>query len=121
MSDYISRKEFISRLSEETVYSDWKKIKHIVEAGRRKGDWLEGIYDAILICKGMPSAPIYPQYPLSCKTCKYRIINKNYEKKGVFKDLKAACDLDTGDPFELGRRAEIDDWFCADWEAKEEK
>lgn len=28
------------------------------------------------------------------------------------------CELDTGDPFELGRNAEDDNWFCADGERK---
>lgn len=43
-----------------------------------------------------------------CKDCKHRILHKHY----------AECDLDTGDPYALGRNAEEDDWFCADGEKK---
>lgn len=42
---------------------------------------------------------------IRCKDCKHR-----------FGDI---CDLDTGDPFELGRSAYDDNWFCADGEKKE--
>ena len=58
MTDYISREEFIKRLSETTVYENAEKIKHIVEVPGRKSDWLEGIYDAILICEGIPPADV---------------------------------------------------------------
>ena len=53
-----------------------------------------------------------------CKDCKHRRVNEHYGKKGYL-DLKAMCDLDTGDVFELGRNAEIDDWYCADGERKD--
>lgn len=53
-----------------------------------------------------------------CKDCKYRIVNEHYGEKGYMK-LKAICDLDTGDPFELGRCAENDEWYCADGERKD--
>lgn len=53
-----------------------------------------------------------------CKNCKHRIVNKHYGEKGYL-DIKAECELDTGDPFALGRNAEDDEWFCADAEAKE--
>jgi len=53
-----------------------------------------------------------------CKDCKHRILNEHYGEKGYSK-LKAICEYDTGDPFELGRNAEDDDWFCADAERKE--
>ena len=46
-----------------------------------------------------------------CKNCKYRLNSEDY---GIM------CDLDTGDPYELGRNAEDDDWYCADGEPKEE-
>lgn len=46
-----------------------------------------------------------------CKNCKYRINDKHY---GMM------CDLDTGDPYELGRNAEDDDWYCADGEPYED-
>ena len=52
-----------------------------------------------------------------CKDCKYRIVNEHYGERGYLK-LKAYCDLDTGDPFDLGRCAEDDNWFCADGERR---
>ena len=52
-----------------------------------------------------------------CKDCKYRIVNEHYGERGYLK-LKAYCELDTGDPFELGRNAEDDNWFCADGERR---
>ena len=55
-----------------------------------------------------------------CKDCKHRIVNEHYGKKGYLW-IKAMCELDTGDPFELGRCAENDDWFCADGERKDEE
>lgn len=53
-----------------------------------------------------------------CKDCKHRRLNEHYEEKGYLR-IKAICELDTGDPFELSRCAENDDWFCADGERKE--
>ena len=55
---------------------------------------------------------------IRCKECRYRIVNNQYGEKGHF-NLKAYCELDTGDPFVLGRYAENDDWFCADAERRE--
>lgn len=55
---------------------------------------------------------------IRCKDCKHRILNENYGKKGRYMRLKAMCDLDTGDPFQLGRSAEDDDWYCADAERR---
>lgn len=52
-----------------------------------------------------------------CKDCRHRVVNENYGKKG-YMNLKAMCDLDTGDPYEFGRDAENDDWFCADGERR---
>ena len=49
-----------------------------------------------------------------CKDCKHRMAYKNR-----YGTLIAECDLDTGDEYELGRRAEKDEWFCADGERKE--
>ncbi len=57
--------------------------------------------------------------PIRCKDCKHRVVNEHYGEKGYFK-LKAYCNLDTGDIFELGRCAEEDDWFCADAERRTE-
>ena len=55
---------------------------------------------------------------IRCKDCKYRIVNEHYGEKG-YMNLKAICELDTGDIFQLGRYAEEDDWFCADAERRE--
>lgn len=33
-----------------------------------------------------------------CKDCKHRILNKRYGERG-YMNIKAACDLDTGDPY----------------------
>ena len=54
-----------------------------------------------------------------CKDCKYRIVNEHYGEKG-YMALKAICKEDTGDPFQLGRNAEDDDWYCADGERRDE-
>ena len=53
-----------------------------------------------------------------CKDCVHRVVNEHCGEKGYF-NLKAMCDLDTGDIFELGRNAENDEWFCADGERKD--
>lgn len=55
---------------------------------------------------------------IRCKDCKYRKVNEHYGEKG-YMNLKAICELDTGDIFQLGRYAEEDDWFCADAERRE--
>ena len=57
---------------------------------------------------------------IRCKDCKHRRVNEHYEEKGYLRS-KAMCELDTGDPFELSRCAENDDWFCADGERKDEE
>ena len=54
-----------------------------------------------------------------CKDCKHRWVNEHYGEKGYMK-IKAMCSLDTDDPFELGRNAYDDNWFCADGERKDE-
>jgi len=55
---------------------------------------------------------------IRCRDCKYRKVNEHYGEKG-YMNLKAICELDTGDIFQLGRYAEEDDWFCADAERRE--
>ena len=70
--------------------------------------------DVITELTMLPSAE---QEIIKCKNCKHRIINENYGKKG-YMNLKAMCDLDSGDPFELSRCAENDEWFCADAERR---
>ena len=46
-----------------------------------------------------------------CKDCKHRCFDNRF---GFM------CNLDTGDPYEMGRNAYDDDWFCADGERKDE-
>ena len=53
-----------------------------------------------------------------CKDCKHRILNKHYGEKGHLQ-IKAYCDIDPGDLFELGRNVEDDNWFCADAERRQ--
>ncbi len=52
-----------------------------------------------------------------CKDCKYRQVNEHYGEEDYL-NLKVMCNMDTGDPFELGRNAWDDNWFCADGEEK---
>ena len=76
------------------------------------------IYTRMDFCGWLDDAEIIDAVPVvRCKDCKYRIVNEHYGERGYLK-LKAYCDLDTGDPFELGRCAEDDNWFCADGERR---
>ena len=52
-----------------------------------------------------------------CKDCKHRVMHNNYGKDNSLV-TKAHCELDTDDIFNFGRRAEKDDWFCADGERR---
>ena len=54
---------------------------------------------------------------IRCKDCRHRIVNDHYGEKGYL-NIKGYCELDTADPFELGRDAQNDDWFCADAERR---
>ena len=64
------------------------------------------------VVSNLPSAQ--PEI-IRCKDCRHRIVNDHYGEKGYL-NIKGYCELDTGDPFELGRDAQNDDWFCADAE-----
>lgn len=77
-------------------------------------DCLTGIYEdpvslheyiAVTLKKlqNAPSADVQPV--VRCRDCRHRYLDKKYGFR---------CDLDTGDPFDEGRSAENDDWFCAD-------
>lgn len=55
-----------------------------------------------------------------CKDCKHRIINPFYNKERPVWE-KAECELDTGDQYKLGRKAHLDDWYCADGERKDDE
>jgi hypothetical protein len=63
---------------------------------------------------------VQAQKIIRCKECRHRIVNDHYGEKGYL-NIKAYCELDTGDPFELGRDAQKDDWFCADAKKWEEQ
>lgn len=80
------------------------------------GDYKEAL--AILLNKveKAPAADVVEV--VRCKDCKHRKLNEHYGEKGYLR-IKAMCVLDTGDPFELSRCAEDDDWFCADGERKD--
>lgn len=80
-------------------------------------DLLYQIKDVLDGSDELPSAQSEQPEIIHCKYCKHRIENEHYGEKGYI-DLKAMCELDTGDIFELGRHAEIDDWFCADAERR---
>lgn len=69
---------------------------------------------AVVELANLPSAQ--PEI-IRCKECRHRIVNNNYGERGYLK-IKGYCELDTGDPFELGRDAGNDDWFCADAERR---
>jgi len=52
-----------------------------------------------------------------CKDCIHRG-SYEYNSHGYPK-VRPMCELDTGDPYELGRNAEDDEWFCADGEERD--
>lgn len=54
---------------------------------------------------------------IRCKDCKHRVVNEHY---GEHIYLRAVCNLDTGNPYDLGRNAWNDEWYCADAERREE-
>ena len=104
--DTISRQAAIDALGEEP------------EVWTGKDEYAQGLnnqwhYDRNAI-KAVPSAE--PEI-IRCKDCSHRIINDHYGERGYL-NIKGYCELDTGDPFELGRCAENDDWFCADAERR---
>ena len=86
------------------------------EAAMTVLDWDCASQDALNAIKAIPAADAVAV--VRCRECKYRIVNEHFGEKG-YMGLKAMCELDTGDPFELGRNAEDDDWFCADGERKD--
>ncbi len=73
---------------------------------RRTGDGLKLAW----IEKAVNDVPEVKTEIIRCKECKYRYID---EKFGP------SCELDSGDPYDSGRNADEDDWFCADAERGE--
>ena len=104
MNDTISREDAIDEVKRlhGVAWENWKETR--ISANT--------MIDAL---KDLP--PSDPEI-IRCKDCKYRKVNEHYGEKG-YMNLKAICELDTGDIFQLGRYAEEDDWFCADAERRE--
>ena len=99
MSRYIDADALKKDLSENYTFYGFRQL-------------LNDFYEAL---DSAPSIDI-----VRCKECKHRIVNEHYGEKGYMK-LKAICELDTGDIFQLGRHAEDDDWYCADGEREGER
>lgn len=89
MDDYISRQTAISAAIK--MFNAW--YGH---------SWLR-TNEIRAMFEQLPSADAQPV--VRCKDCRHRYLDKKYGFR---------CDLDTGDPFDEGRSAENDDWFCAD-------
>lgn len=106
MGDFISRAAAINRIMESLVQQETHDV-NLHNIGLRK---------AMSAIDSLPAADVVEV--VRCRDCKHRIVNEHYGEKGYMK-LKAMCELDTGDPFELGRYAEEDDWFCADGKRKD--
>ena len=98
MSDLISRQAAIDEIARWIGYIDEDMILRI-QTGLKK----------------LPSAQ--PEI-IRCKDCRHRIVNDIHLYYGEKLNIKGYCELDTGDPFELGRDAQNDDWFCADAERR---
>ena len=102
MSDLIERQKVIDAMAELQGRASTKaELKGISKAWKR--------------IKQLP--PAQPEI-IRCKECRHRTVNNHYGERGYLK-IKGYCELDTGDPFELGRDAWNDDWFCADAERGE--
>lgn len=79
-------------------------------------DWNQGITTSFVdacneIIKIVEEQPTIEPEIIHCKDCKYR---EHDERYGYM------CSLDTGDPYELGRCAEDENWYCADAERRED-
>lgn len=106
MTDYISRDAALSFPFANGQYDREHADEHFIHGCESYREWIEQL----------PAADVVEV--VRCRDCKHRIVNEHFGEKGYMK-LKAMCELDTGDPFELGRYAEDDDWFCADGERKD--
>lgn len=83
---------------------DADTVRRIIDSPRNKAQMLA-------MLEQTPTVEI-----IQCKDCKHRILNKLYSNR----KFKYYCILDTGDPWELGRNAEDDNWFCADAERRQD-
>ena len=112
--DLIDRQAAIDTIVKLTTCNGVRELFEYVQEHHLSDMWSGGIVDAIDAVIGVPSAQ--PEI-IRCKDCRHRIVNDHYGEKGYL-NIKGYCELDTGDPFELGRNAENDDWFCADAERR---
>lgn len=110
-------------------FQHWVEVQPTIEE-RKQGDLISrqaaidvlsmeiSLCVRISMMKRLPSAQ--PEI-IRCKDCRHRIVNDHYGEKGYRNNnIKGYCELDTGDPFELGRNAQNDDWFCADAERRDD-
>lgn len=110
MSDLISREAVI-----ELIRSSYPSAP-IMRMNKER--WEKKYKPYIETEKAVEMLPSAETEIIRCKDCKHRKVNEHYGEKG-YMNLKAICELDTGDIFQLGRYAEEDDWFCADAERRE--
>lgn len=108
MSELIDREAVVDML-QRLAYDDWNQGVCT--------SWANAYSECADMVEGIPSVDAVEV--VRCKDCKHRWVNEHYGEKGYMK-IKAMCSLDTGDPFELGRNAYDDDWYCADGERKDE-
>ena len=110
MGDLIRREELLtSQFVHTECYLQENKDRHLDVYKKGWNDALQAAYD---------NAPAVDAVKVvRCKDCKHRVVNENYGDRGYL-SIKAMCELDTGDPFEFGRDAEDDNWFCKDGERK---
>ena len=59
------------------------------------------------LVNGIPAVDAVPV--VRCKDCKFRDVTGPYP----------VCRLDSADPWEQTRNADVDDWFCAEGERRE--
>ena len=71
----------------------------------------DAVYDVVQVetLEALPSVDAVEI--VRCKDCTHRCFDNRF---GFM------CNCDTGDPYEMGRNAYNDDWFCADGERKDE-
>ena len=111
MSDQIERQAAIDAIENTDWYHQNANGDMVSGASNEHEAW----YKAEDIYRALESVPSAQPEIIRCKDCRHRIVNDYYGEK---LNIKGYCELDTGDPFELGRDAQNDDWFCADAERR---
>lgn len=117
MDDLISRQDAIDALDQ--IFDRCEEIEAHLPEGDPDRTGYRMYPDYMTVWKYLRQLSSAQPEIVRCQYCKYRIENKHYGERGYMK-LKAMCELDTGDPFGLGRNAEDDEWFCADGERRED-